>query len=102
MKEYTYKFKCKMQTKDKNIDDYRGALQEEHASLLVRYRKLTKRVTSNKEEGEEYVLKRMQLKAMDDYIRCLEARMALVDVYFNHDNDSYFAKSGKIVEYEDE
>lgn len=100
MKEY--RFKCIMENKDKDINGYRNALQEEHATLLVKFRKLSRRLKSNKDEGEEFVLKRMQLKAMSDYLDALLARMALVDLYFSEDDNSYFVKSAKIVEYEDE
>lgn len=100
MKEY--RFKCIMENKDKDINGYRNALQEEHATLLVKFRKLNKKTKNSKPEGEEFVLKRMQLKAMSDYLDALLARMALVDLYFSEDDDSYFVKSAKIVQYEDE
>lgn len=97
MKEYRFKFI--MENKDKDINGYRVALQDEHANLLVRFRKLNERVTSSKEQSEELTLKRMQLKAMDDYIQILQARMALVDVYFSDEDNSYFVKSAEITEF---
>ena len=100
MKEY--RFKCIMENKDKDINSYRNTLQEEHATLLVKFRKLSRRVNSKKDEGEEFVLKRMQLKAMSDYLDALLARMALVDLYFSEDDNSYFVKTAKIVDYTDE
>lgn len=99
MKTQEYKYKVQMVTK-KNREEYQMSLQKEHADLLVKYVKLQEYLHKDngddKDSREEYILKRLQIAAMEQYLNILVERMRCVGVLFDGCKQEYFIKSGTL------
>lgn len=96
MKEYKYRVQT---VTKKNREEYQMALQKEHADLLAKYvtlqEYLHKDNGDDKDSREEYILKRLQVATMEQYLNILVERMRCVGVLFDGCKQKYFIESGK-------